>query len=119
MTLSDPKTIRAITGWLEAYGLSSIEIERGGTRVAIRVQSVQTAHADASDVGAPIAGHVLAAHPSRISAEVVAAGEAGAYLRVGPMLVAALAPAPGRITARPADGTLLGFGDIAFTLEAQ
>jgi acetyl-CoA carboxylase biotin carboxyl carrier protein len=111
--LTDPDTIRKITGWLGQYGLSSIEIEQKGQSIAIRVDV-----AKAETITVPIAGHLLAAHPLRAPKHHVAAGEAGAFIRIGPMLLPVRAPKAGRISGRTPDG-LTGYADPAFTLEAE
>ncbi|HEY0275134.1 MAG TPA: hypothetical protein VGC31_03565 [Paenirhodobacter sp.] len=120
--LTDPETLLDLACWLEAASLSSIEIEHEGTRIVVRVgAAAEVACAQAATaVFAPIAGQMLNTHPMRTVATDVAAGEAVAFVRIGPILVPVPAPQAGHVTDRTApDGVLVGHGDILLSLEAK
>ncbi|MFT3690900.1 hypothetical protein [Paenirhodobacter sp.] len=118
--LTDPETLRDLARWLEAASLSSIEITQGDTRIVVRVGAgAEVARPQATEITAPIAGHALNAHPLRAASTDVAAGEAAGFVRVGPVLVPALAPRAGHVTGRAAEGALIGFGDTLLSLEAK
>lgn len=119
--LTDPETLLNLAHWLEAASLSSIEIEHEGTRVVVRVGAVaEVSRPQATAVTAPIAGQVLNAHPLRGPVTDVAAGEAAAFVQVGPILVPVPAPTAGHVTGRTAaDGALAGHGDTLLSLEAK
>lgn len=119
--LTDPETLLDLARWLEAASLSSIEIEHEGTRVVVRVgAAAEVARPQATAVIAPIAGLVRNGHPLRGPATDVAAGEAAAFIQVGPILVPVPAPTAGHVTSRAtADGALVGHGDTLLSLEAK
>lgn len=120
--LTDPETLLVLARWLEAASLDVIEITHGETRVVVRVgAAAEIARAVPVSVPAPMAGRMLNAHPARHApAEDLAAGEAAAFVQIGPILIPAVAPQAARVADRPVpDGALIGHGDAIVALEAK
>ena len=128
---SEPQVIADISTQLEASGVSTIEITAGDGNLMIissvtarsstsavrpAVSKPAPTSAETSLARAPIAGNLLVTHPLRresaiTSGQSVKAGDAVAFIKVGPVLVPVTADktgTAGAFTAEP--DTLVGYG---------
>lgn len=115
---------------MRAAGLSELEIEQDGVRVFMGMGGMgqpapPKAEPTQTKIRAEGIGTFLPSHPRRPgttlrSGDKVSSGMVLGYLAFGPTLTAIVSPIAGTLSEiLVEDGTLVGFGEHVFTIEAE